>query len=576
MNKRVTAPSGRRFWFSFGTISPVLFLTLLAFAGPASLTAQDKGFITLIPGEALPPGKSLPISETAAKKPTLTFRSSSLPSGAKVISARLSLVSSMRMQAGQAITVTANLSGKGYSFGEETYGSGEKPIVKGARASWAADSAFLDAINTRKENEFSLVLTTITQYVKSEWYSLQPECGANCQPRLILEYEVKGTPVTQSDGLPAVQSPKAFLPTQPPAPPTFYYVTREFPKAYSNTPVFYGNLVYLLTDTQGTKALLALDPLGNQVGQMSLEKGDLGKYLLVSKSGRLYIVGENKIVYVDLDPKNPASLPAQPTKKLPFDAAPGLKPTVSPALGPDGSLYFVNNQEVYGLNPDLQQLWMVTPPLGALGTSRLTVGPSGAFVYLTAQNDGLITVNAQTGESCRNTLSNQDELKKVDSTLYAPVVIRHPDGTEIIYAAANSITGGVLERFQNSNNRETKIDCSKITAPAPSAAGLWGQPIPDQLPVTDEKIVNPNPAKKIYAVKVVTAEATLNEIGWLNGTINALKPQFKVGLSSYLLNGGNLVSDQAGERFVWNGGDAIGLYAFGPATFSGPSDSGSD
>jgi hypothetical protein len=37
-----------------------------------------------------------------------------------------------------------------------------------------------------------------------------------------------------------------------------------------------------------------------------------------------------------------------------------IAPTVAPAAGPDGSLYFVNGMEVYGVNADLQELWKVT------------------------------------------------------------------------------------------------------------------------------------------------------------------------------------------------------------------------
>ena len=38
-------------------------------------------------------------------------------------------------------------------------------------------------------------------------------------------------------------------------------------------------------------------------------------------------------------------------------------------------------------------------------TSRVTVGPSGRFVYLTAKNEGLVAINAQTGENLVKLLS---------------------------------------------------------------------------------------------------------------------------------------------------------------------------
>jgi hypothetical protein len=47
-----------------------------------------------------------------------------------------------------------------------------------------------------------------------------------------------------------------------------------------------------------------------------------------------------------------------------------------------------------------------------------------------------------------------------------------------------------------------------------------------------------------------------------------MAPTFAVGDSPYLLNGGNLASDQAGTRLVWNGAGEVDLFAFGSA-FSG-------
>jgi hypothetical protein len=83
-------------------------------------------------------------------------------------------------------------------------------------------------------------------------------------------------------------------------------------------------------------------------------------------------------------------------------------------------------------------------------TSRVTVGPSGRFVYLTAKKEGLVAINAQTGESFTTPLLNQAALAKADfPSLHAPVVILHPDGSEKVYVAANSVNEGVLACFNN-------------------------------------------------------------------------------------------------------------------------------
>ena len=231
-----------------------------------------------------------------------------------------------------------------------------------------------------------------------------------------------------------------------------------------------------------------------------------------------------------------------------------INPSLAPAVGPDGSLYFVNGQEVYGLNPDLQELWKVT--LDDTTTSRVTVGPSGRFVYLTVKKGGLIAINAQTGEFFKNPLPNQEAL----ASLHAPVVILHPDGSEKIYVAANSVNNGVLACF---NNRSGKIAAAEKW---PDLTGLWSQPILDQL--SPGSVQQPTSGKQIYAVKVANSQGTLTGIDWLTGATKAMASTFAVGDSPYLLVGGNLASDQTGNRFVWNGAGTIGLYTFGTA-FSG-------
>ena len=141
-------------------------------------------------------------------------------------------------------------------------------------------------------------------------------------------------------------------------------------------------------------------------------------------------------------------------------------------------------------------------------------------------------------------------------------MILHPDGSEKIYVAANSINDGVLACF---NNRQGKIAAAENWPTGP-LKGLWSQPVLDQLsPGTIEK---PTSGKQIYAVQVVNNQGTLTGIDWLTGATKDMTPTFAVGDSPYLLNGGNLALDQTGNCFVWNGQGKIGLFTFGNA-FSG-------
>jgi hypothetical protein len=331
-------------------------------------------------------------------------------------------------------------------------------------------------------------------------------------------------------------------------------VTRPFANAWSYTPAFYNNLVYLMTDNNGKKALQALNPLGGIPVWTMEVGGSPGQHLLVSQSGRLYIVGNGKILTYQLSSGNPAQAAAPPL------VLENLNPANAPSLGSDGSLYFVNGQEVYGYNPDLQGLWKVT--LADKTTSRVTVGPSGRFVYLTAKNEGLVAINAQTGESfTKNPLPKQDDFKLADNpSLHAPVVILHPDGSEKIYVAANTVNYGVLMCF---NNRSGKIAAAENW---PTLTGLWSQPLLDQL--SPGTVKEPTSGKQIFAVRAAKNQGTLTAIDWLTGTIKPMAPTFAVGDSPYLLVGGNLASDQTGNRFVWNGAGDNGLFTFGTA-FSG-------
>jgi hypothetical protein len=564
----------------------MLFLVLLACAIPATLSADERrGVITLIPTDVLTSKAQSDSAEIAGgsfgtERILLRFQASSLPAQAKVTAARLSLVASESAGAQQTINVhqdsyDATLSSQ--PSPQNVFGATTASFAKKQRVYWDANPTFLEKINAAGR-KFSLLLTT-TSSAKSAWY-LVKSSDSSKRPRLILEYTVADQPaVTQSDGLPAVQSARPFLPTQDGCkakagdPPFFCYVTRSFSNAWSYTPAFYNNLVYLMTDNKGKKALQALHPLGgNPVWTMEVD-GEPGQHLLVSQSGRLYIVGNKKILVYQLHPSN-AVTPAtqvQTSEGKPLSIQPppdnNINPSLAPAVGPDGSLYFVNGQEAYGLNPDLQELWKVT--LANKTTSRVTVGPSGRFVYLTVkspetksatnENEGLVAINAQTGESFPNSLPNQDTL----TSFHAPVVILHPDGSEKIYVAANSVNDGVLACF---NNRSGKITAAEKW-PGPDLKGLWSQPILDQLsPGSKEQ---PTSGKQIYAVRVTKSQGILTGIDWLTGATKALAPTFAVGDSPYLLVGGNLALDQTGNRFVWNGKGDIGLYTFGTA-FSGP------
>lgn len=455
---------------------------------------------------------------------------------------------------------------QGALFGEETLD--QHAPDKDTPAVWQANKTFLTQFPVLRGSIW-LKLTT-SEYEGRIWHA-NVTGESRHQPRLVLEYTDANHPaITQSAGLPAVHSPRPFLDRHSKL--QLAYGIRPFTKAWSHAPAFCFNWIYIITDNSGQKTLLELDALGKPLKPVPLpppgsKEGNLGQHVLASEDGRVSIVGDGRILVYGVDAELDSPLPTL----LSDSQVKVMNPAVPPALGPGGSLYVVNGHEVFGLNPAQQELWKVT--LKDKTTSRVTVGPSGKFVYLITREEGLVAINTQTGNFLPVALSNQEALRRVENpALHAPVVIQHPDGTEKIYVAANSVNDGVLACFDNRNTTYRKTSSREI-APAKSweLKGLRSQPIPDQLPPEDASRPNEaNRNKKIYAVRIANGQGTLEAIGWLDGSTKTLGRELSLDVadSSYLLNGGNLTMDRDGNCFVWNGDGSVGLYAFS-ADFSG-------
>ncbi len=564
--------SGPRIWRNVVRLAPLLFLALFACAIPPALFAQEKPvgqteIITLIPAAVSARDDTAVIQGGTYGEAslTLTFAPISLPSGAELTNARLSLVAGGETSAKQDIEIE-------FRFPDSTSGrfaTLSHQTQSGERAGVDAGSTFVRTLNGDRFRERPFLLSLQTKSnAESRWYSLAPSVASGKRPRLILEYRLAGQPgVPQSDGRPDVRSPRAYLPVRAGASDGFSYVTRPFPKAWSYTPAFANHLVYLLTDDNGQKTLRALTPLGETVWPALLpEDPPPGQHLLVSKGNRLFIVGNGSILVYQLDPKSPAAALLEERR---LD---GLNPALPPALGPEGSLYVVNGQEVFGFSPSLQELWKVT--LHDKAVSRLTVGPGGRFVYLTAKHEGLVAINSQTGDYVSIELPNQKTLQDTEiPTLHAPVTVRHPDGSEIVFVAANSVGDGVLSRFAYRKMVERKSDPrTNALAELWSLPGPWSQPIPDQIqPESRSSPETANPDKKIYAVRVGNGQGTVEAIDWLDGSMKTSDKAATLAVADarHLLSGG-LAMDLDGHRYLWNGASGtpadMGLYAFGAAT----------
>ena len=543
----------------------ILLLTLtlrtLAATQP-SAAVQSKVITTIIPSNVeLSGGAAANDTFETLDTVTLTFRPPTLPARAVVVKAmlQLSLNDMMRSSDGNVRVNFVGSDKQVANFGSRNFNVNtpekDKPML------WTTTDvpqALKDLSANQSEASFALqIVPGKNPNPARRWYSINAE--SRFRPRLILEYNVpERPPVVQTEGVPATHSPKPFLPS-----PTVaaQFSSRAVANVWSYMPVFNQGLLYLISQNQ----LQALPALGGPpVWSQFLTNP--GQHLLRSESGRIYIVGNNQILVYQLDLSNAATSATEVKtsggQPLSPKSMPDLNPTLAPAVGPDGSLYFVNGLSVYGLNPALQELWKVT--LESTKTSRLTVGPSGQFLYLLGKTDGemgLIAIDTRTGDVSTVKLPNSDRLKSADNpTLHAPIVLLHPDGTEKIYVAANSVKEGTLTAFDNPKTTVAGAEKSIIaTAHWTPLTGLFSQPTAS---VGDDR--------KIYSVQVTGTQGQLKAIGWLTGSVQPVGTEFRVDDSSYLLNGGNLAIDQTGNILVWNGTEAK-LYAFSPAGPSGVS-----
>lgn len=581
--------SRRRNRRKIGTAGWVIALTLLTFTAlqPSAAAASkvQRIITTIIPWKVVTLDPADSKDTFRSDKPVLLrFRTDALPAEVTVDKATLRLVCQDMLKQGDGRiqvffvaeddwdqeTLVANKIKERLenltNFGTRSFDKSKPGENKAAQ--WQptdVPSALKGGGVGKGKTSFALLLWPMPKENPArQWYSTTAD-NLQYRPRLILKYTVQPSPqpIFQSDGLPAVRSSRAFVPEKNPSIQNSY-ISRRVVSGWSYAPAFYNNLVYTLTERNSQKYLNALSPLGALIWSVAIPAPpdgapkDPGQHLAVSNSGRLYIVGNQRIIVFQLDPNNPTQKPAV----LHNLSVKDLNPDVPPRVGPDGSLYFVNLKQVYGLNPDLQELWKVN--LTNTGSSRLTVGPSGEFVYLTSRTEGLVAINAQTGECFTNPLPNQEALKGIDNpALHAPVVIRHPDGTEKIYAAANSANTGVLACFDNfKTNSDYGLAKGEIKQ-AWKIEGLFSQPSLDPIQ-PNPKEEDSSKSKKLYSVNVEQGRGELIAIDWLNRPTPSEGESFPVGEKGpYILNGGNLALDKDGHVFIWNGdGGQSNLYGF--------------
>jgi hypothetical protein len=348
---------------------------------------------------------------------------------------------------------------------------------------------------------------------------------AALRPRLIIAYKVPGPQPQQAVGIPGAVSTAPVgvdLGAFPLSPRLDHLIEKSkefgivaYPLAgqgtvFSQTPALGDSLFYIIAKESDNSTALEARSARTGAAIWSVPVQDPSPYVLADSLGRLvangaaprlYVVGNNAVHRFWIT----ASAPAR--EDVPVA---GLQPTQAPALGPDGSLYVINQgSSLIALDPNFRPLWSI--PLGGERVSAITIGPTGCSAYLvsalTNENapKGLLAVDTATGDKVEAPLPNQADVQSFDKpALHAPVVLLHPDGTEKVYVAADSATDGSLELFDRTPEEFTLQ--RRWEKP-----GLWGQPLPRRTQTGWQIIA-------LRAEKGLSAGEQIMSIEWIDGT----------------------------------------------------------
>jgi hypothetical protein len=395
--------------------------------------------------------------------------------------------------------------------------------------------------------------------------------NASKQPRLILTYTVPRSsvlrsPDSQTDGRVAMRSPRRFIPPSPKDAQQKNYTAMKVidENTSSYEAALYDGLTYVVRQYDQEAHLDAQEPLGRFVWSKQLPSTEKEKArLVVNDSGRLTIVIRNHFLFYQLKP--------DPRPSGGWVDLRGVKAPSKLLAAPDGTLYVIDDTDIYALNPDLKMLWRTG--IGTSNDARMALSPDGQFVYAVGllpdgdnKKPALLAINAQTGSSTE--LSKEFAFPKETKYFKNPVVVRHPGGSDYIYVAANSRDSGVLKTTKNSPEGEIGESTAKLER-IKDEKGLFSQPAPDSIAPPAEGDLA---AKKLYVVwkndqqtilRLVSVNAQSGVIE--NPDTTAIRDTSGENASvkdgSWLWNGGNLVMDSVANLVFSENGR---LFAFGP------------
>lgn len=432
----------------------LVFSLLWLFGGRA--TAQSELTTTLLPTKTKS-GLQLNMLRIATDKDcksvhtvSLEFDLSAIPPGAVIKKATLRLV--------------APPEGKGETFRSVQIvklfkSGGKKPVATLTSKeetccafSSASTSSLLSTVRLALKEKVKLSLTLLSESRLSDWqyYSMAEYGGTSSnKPRLIIEYKPPQALIDREQELDTTRTRWKYFP-QPNNVTVKPFLT-GVGKIISN-PVFYDGGIYLFAQPSSQKTrLYALYPGGgNRWGPKEI-KIRPGSHALVTSAGRLYSVGEDRIVIYDLENDG-----AEIKRANLGDFKPALRPT----LGADGSLYAMPSGSgyIYGFNLDPQELWRCRSDDTKLAdASRITLSPdAGRYAYVltkVGKETHPVRIDTATGDAKSYSLkvTTKSNGEQTDENLdlgfkgfHRPVAIEGPEHDYVFLSAYTEQNGMLL------------------------------------------------------------------------------------------------------------------------------------
>ena len=512
-------------------VALILALYIADFVLAIPAFAQRRITTTLLPvkAESTPGGagdilkisanNSDPIQSTSSA--LLTFDPRGIPQQATIKKATLRLVGKTNTTNPQLVKVTVDAQQD--SIGQWT-------AVPGGSVFSATSDSLRQVIATRVQTQKTFALTLTSKSRLSDWdYCALSKTAypSSSKPRLIVEYELPASvdapfesyaPTRTSWCFFAVSPRRLAAQTQVKIKPFLSQVT------IISNPAFYQGDMYLFgKPTSEETRLYDLSPGGAKPWSTPIPVVP-GSYALATETGRLYSLGENRIVLYDLEKQGEKSKEAD---------APDLKLSVPPTLGADGSLYFVRSGYgyVYGLNPDQQEIWRYPAEerTGAATVSRITLSPDAQrYAYTLTRRDNknaLVRINAADGSAVSTTLSDKF------TEFHRPIVVKGPE-QDYVVVGAYSQSDGTLSVYSPEADPTGAVRLEK----------LWEKQGPVSQPIVDRD------GKRVFAVQ----NGRLEAYNILNGQEVCKSAETALEATS------NLVLDGEENVYFWNNGELLG------------------